>query len=235
MAPVSRSLVFLVLILGVLFIIFAFLIGLLTFGFMPRWLYGLEVLLSVLGVLMIISGIFLALMPGGIVRKEQVLDSWSVLIEKGSGKAEEILKDTENFLKESKVPNVEVERTKIAPGVLKWIIGAEREFLKVRERSTSLQPYNIFIGARDYGENLDVSWYLTFTPSLIDALIYILTLGKFGLKTPSELDLFELQDLSAYATNCHHSLLKAVEKLMLSLNQDPSKISRKSRGFLGVS
>ncbi|RSN76263.1 hypothetical protein [Candidatus Methanodesulfokora washburnensis] len=229
MAPVSRSLVFLVLILGVLFIIFAFLIQLLTFGFVNTgWLYGL-------GILMIISSIFLALMPGGILRKEQVLDSWGILIEKGSGKSEEIFKDTENFLKESKAPNVEAERTKIAPGVMKWIIGAEREFLKVRERSASLHPYNIFIGARDYGENLDVSWYLTFTPSLIDALVYLLTLGRFGLKTPKDLDLFELQDLSAYATNCHHSLLKAVEKLMLSLNQDPSKINRRSRGFLGVS
>jgi hypothetical protein len=61
-----------------------------------------------------------------------------------------------------------------------------------------------------------------------------MTLGIFK-RSLRELDLFDLQDLSAYATNCHHSLLKAIEKLMLSLNQDPSKINRKSRGFLGVS
>jgi hypothetical protein len=225
----SRSLVFLILILGALFIILAFLIELLSFGFVKMgWLYGL-------GILMIISSILLALMPGGIVRKEQVLDSWSILIEKGNGKSEEIFKDAENFLRESKAPNVEVERARIAPGVLKWIIGEEREFLKVREKSASLRPYNIFIGVRDYGENLDVSWYLTFTPSIIDALVYLLTLGRFGFKTTKDLDLFELQDLSAYATNCHHSLLKAVEKLMLSLNQDVSKINRRPRGFLGVS
>jgi hypothetical protein len=48
-------------------------------------------------------------------------------------------------------------------------------------------------------------------------------------------DLFDEQDLRAYVTNVHHSLLKAVENLMLSLKQDPSTIDRKSRGFLGVS
>jgi hypothetical protein len=48
-------------------------------------------------------------------------------------------------------------------------------------------------------------------------------------------DIFDQQDLIAFATSVHHSLLKAVEKLLYSLNQDPSKINRKSRGFLGIS
>jgi hypothetical protein len=51
----------------------------------------------------------------------------------------------------------------------------------------------------------------------------------------SDLDLFDQQDLRTYSTNAHHCLLKAVDKLMLDLNQDPSKIERKSRGFLGIS
>mgnify|MGYP000604337642 CR=1 FL=1 len=106
----------------------------------------------------------------------------------------------------------------------------------VKDRGGRLNPYQIFIGARDYGENLDVSWYLTYRPSLLDALICLITLGIISrMRTPEELDLFDLQDLTAYATNCHHSLLKAVENLMLSLNQDPSKIDRKTRGFLGIS
>jgi hypothetical protein len=50
-----------------------------------------------------------------------------------------------------------------------------------------------------------------------------------------DLDLFDEQDLRAYVTNAHHCLLEAVNKLMLDLNQDPSKIDRKSRGFLGIS
>lgn len=50
-----------------------------------------------------------------------------------------------------------------------------------------------------------------------------------------ELDLFDQQDLTAYVTNTHHCLIEAVEKLMLNMGQDPSKIDRKSRGFWGIS
>ncbi|MEW6675409.1 MAG: hypothetical protein AB1348_05320, partial [Nitrospirota bacterium] len=49
------------------------------------------------------------------------------------------------------------------------------------------------------------------------------------------LDLFDQQDLTAYVTNAHHCLIEAVEKLMLNIGQDPSRIDRKSRGFLGIS
>jgi len=50
-----------------------------------------------------------------------------------------------------------------------------------------------------------------------------------------DLNLFDKQDLTAYITDVHHSLMEAVEKLMLELKQDPSKIDRKARGFLGIS
>jgi hypothetical protein len=220
---------FFALIVGVVFIVLAFLIELSTFGFVRMgWLYAL-------GFLVIISALILGLMPGGILRRDQVLDSWGVLIEGGRGRSEEVFGDTGSFLEKSKAPRVEFERKRMAPGILKWILGVEREFLEVREESLSLRPYRIFIGARDYGENLDVSWYLTYRPTIIDALVYLLTLGRLGMKRLDELDLFELQDLTAYATCVHHCLLKAVEKLMQSLNQDPSKINRRSRGFLGIS
>jgi hypothetical protein len=49
------------------------------------------------------------------------------------------------------------------------------------------------------------------------------------------LDLFQQQDLNAYAVVVHHCLIKAIEKMMAGLGQDTSKIDRKSRGFLGIS
>jgi hypothetical protein len=227
--PVSKPLVLFILILGLLSIALAFLIQLVTFGFANvGWLYAI-------GALLLLSSFTLALAPDGVLRREQVLESWGVLVEGGKGRSEEVLKGAEGFLRESKAPRVQFERRRMAPSVLKWALGVEREFLEVKEGSLSLRPYRIYINARDYGEDLDVSWYLTYRPTLIDALAYLLTLGRFGMKNPSELDLFELQDLRAYTTCAHHCLLKSVEKLLLSLNQDPSKIDRRSRGFLGVS
>ena len=56
--------------------------------------------LTLFGFLMVIGGPYLGLGPGGILRREQVMESWSILIEKGKGKADEVFEDTESFLKE---------------------------------------------------------------------------------------------------------------------------------------
>jgi len=105
----------------------------------------------------------------------------------------------------------------------------------VQDKHFRLKPYQLLLNARDYGNNLNVAWYLTYRLSLIRALLTIIPFVSFIPKTITDLDVFDLQDLTAYNTVCHHSVLSAVEKLMLSLNQDTSKIERKSRGFLGIS
>ncbi len=186
------------------------------------------------GILLIGAGLYLGLRPGGILRKEQVLESWSILIENGQGKYDEVFQDTEDFIKESQAPSLETSKEKMSPGIIGSFIGAKRDFLMVKDRQSSmLSPYQIFISVRDYGNNLDVSWYLTYRPSLFEAFISLFR-SRSALAL-DELDLFELQDLTAYTTVCHHSTLKAVGKLMLALNQDPSNIDKKSRGFLGIS
>jgi len=138
-------------------------------------------------------------------------------------------------------------------------LGAKREFLVVTEtKNPRLKPFQMFINARDYGNNLDISWYLTARASgvqktvsallsipilniiLLPVLLPFLLLGGLAKRVKEkraslDLDLFDEQDLRAYVTNAHHCLLKAVEKLMVALHQDPSKIERKSQGFLGIS
>jgi hypothetical protein len=188
------------------------------------------------GIVMMIVGPIIAYIgykyTGFILRKEEIIDRWGILIEEGKGRADEIFKDTEKFIKESEAPKIVVERREISPTIAKDILGIKRNFLVVTNfENPKLLGYKTFICARDYGNNLDVSWYLTYKLSLLEALLRTFSRGAYSLK----LDLFDEQDLRAYVTNTHHSLLKAVEKLMLSLNQDPSKIDRKSKGFLGVS
>ena len=189
-----------------------------------------------------------------IVKREEVIESWSVLIGGGQGRAEEIFNNTDNFITQTKVPNVKKERKKLAPSLIRGIFGTKRDFLIVTETgSPRLKPFQMFIGARDYGDNLDVSWYLTykagfwvrvlafflmipvvnilFAPfALISGITSMVRERRGGL----DLDLFDEQDLRAYVTNAHHCLLEGVEKLMVDLHQDPSKIDRKSRGFLGI-
>lgn len=192
--------------------------------------------LGLIGLLIIGAGFYLGVGPDGILTKEQVLDSWATLIAKAQGKATDIFQDTEFFIKESKAPSINMERRAIAPGIVRGLMGTTRDFLIITGQDNfRLRPYQIYINARDYGDNLDVSWHLTYKPSFLQSIAAMLPYVNVIPNTLSDLDLFDQQDLRVYTTNAHHCLMKAVEKMMFNLGQDPSKIDRKSKGFLGIS
>ncbi len=194
---------------------------------------SISTIFSYLGILSIGIGLYLVLK--GILRAEQVIDNWSILIEKGNGKAEDIFTIAEAFMISSKAPSLKIHRKEMSPGIIRGILGTSRDFLVATDKNFRLNPYQIFINARDYGNNLDVSWYLTYRLPFWRALLrFIPGFGAASFALES-LDLFDRQDLTAYTTVCHHSTLDAVGKLMLALDQDPSRIDRKSRGFLGIS
>lgn len=170
-----------------------------------------------------------------LISKEQVLGDWAHLIEGAQGRAEEIFKGTEDSLKRAGVSFIEIQRTKLMPKIVRGLLGKKRDFLVIKDKNFRLRPYQVLVNARDYGNNLDVAWYLTYRLSSIRRFLSMIPFVSFIPKAITDLDVFDLQDLRAYNTVCHHSVLSAVEKLMLSLSQDPSKIERKSRGFLGIS
>ena len=188
------------------------------------------------GIIIMGIGIYLGVGPEGILTKEQVLDTWSMLIGGAQGRANEILQNTEGSIKDSQAPSVTMERKPISPGIVRGLLGTERDFLVVTDEARiKLKPYKVFLNARNYGNNLDVSWYLTYKPSLLQSIASLLPFINVISETLNDLDLFDQQDLRAYVTVAHHSMVGAVEKIMLSLNQDASKIDRKSKGFLGIS
>jgi len=188
-----------------------------------------------------------------ILAKEEVIDRWGILISNAEGRSEKIFSDTEQFIGRSGAPDVRVSRRSIAPGLIRGLLGGKRAFLIVSNVSNAnLRPYRMYINARDYGSNLDVSWYVVFQPGPGQKLmafllclpivgLLFLPLYLLGRLTRSRqagflgLDIFDEQDLRAFVTNAHHCVLEAVDTLMLDLGQDPSKIDRQSRGFLGIS
>lgn len=190
-----------------------------------------------------------------VLRREEIIDDWSILISGASGRAQEVFTAARGFIAETKVPNVAVERKEMSPGVIRGMFGIRRDFLVVSETgSRRLKPYQMYINARDYGTNLAVDWYLVYRSGWFVQMLAVLAAIPFlGLlllpftaiaamtqrtmerRGGLDLDLFDTQDLRTYVTNAHHCLLDSVDKLMLSLNQDPSKLERKSRGFLGIS
>lgn len=195
--------------------------------------------LKTLGFLFLAGGIGLlvyGLLPGGILRKEEVTDNWSVLIENATGHAEDVFQTTEERLKASKAPNVLITRRRISPSFTRGIRGVARDFLVVTQiGNRRLDPFQMFINARDYGTNLAIDWHLTYRPTLLQLILMLFFIQTTGKNVLGELDLFDQQDLRTYVTNAHHRLLESVDALMESLNQNPSKIDRKPRGFLGIS
>ena len=178
------------------------------------------------------SGLFWLLHKPEVLRREEVVERWGYLVEGAQGRVEEVFRDIGLFINETKATWIKARRRKVSPSIFKGMLGESRDFLVATDRSNPrLSAYKVYINVRDYGNNLDVSWYLTYKLGFLQSLLYSMTQSKFE---PS-LNLFEEQDLRAYVTLVHHSTLKALEKLMLSLDQDFSKVDRRSKGFLGVS
>lgn len=179
--------------------------------------------------------ILIAMLPD-VLRKDQVIDKWSALIEKANGKGGELMNNTVSLLNESQVPFLHMEKRQVSTGLVTGMLGNDRVFLVLTDmRSFTLKPYQVFMNARDYGLNLDVAWYLTYRPTFWQVVASLLAKSISIPKDISDLNVFDQQDLTAYVANAHHCLLKALERIMFDCGQDPTKLDRKPRGFLGIS
>ena len=160
--------------------------------------------------------------------REKVIDQWSSLVERGAGKDRWVIDKTEELIKQFNAPGVVCSREVVSSG----LFGEKRNFLMVTHQR--LKEYAMFISARDFGRDLDVSWYLTVNPSSFKRAIS----KKLAMGDPNalsmNLDVFAQQDLGAYKTAAHHCVLAAIETLMEELKLDYSSIDRKSKGFLSV-
>ena len=187
-----------------------------------------------------------------LVRKQQIIEEWSLLIQDGQQHGVDIVEKTRELMVRSKAPNITLEEKEVTPGIIRRLFGESRPFLVIsNSTNANLVTYKMYLNARDYGNNLQVSWYVIHWPSYSEAMfkltlfvpflnllvlpIYILLrLPKAHNAGLLDMDFFDMQDLKAYVTNTHHCVLESVDKLLLDLSQDPSKIERKSRGFLGI-
>lgn len=159
-ALLGRTFLILGLTLVIIGIVLAFPLPMLATGFLG-W-----------GIFFFILGI--PLTATNLILKHHIIDNWAYLIEGAQGKAEEIYKGTEDSLKKSGVSSIEMERREVMPGVLRGIFGRRREFLVVKDKHFRLKPYQLLVNARDYGNNLDIAWYLTYRLSFVRWLLSVI-------------------------------------------------------------
>jgi hypothetical protein len=161
------------------------------------------------------------------LKSEMVVQSWSALVDGGAGKDQWVLDQTERRIKEASPPPVSSRREAVSSG----LFGEKRNFLIVTHKA--LREYEMFIGARDFGQHLDVAWYVTVNPSSLKRAISKRIRGNPSALS-QEIPVFAQQDLSAYIELADNCLQKTVNQLLDELKLDYSTIDRKSKGVLNI-
>ena len=204
-------------------------IGLVVLG-----LFFLLVQATTFGLLLLLVGVVVAALGfrgGGVLRRQQVIERWDTLLDGAQGHGARVVGTTVSELGRMQLPAVRWAQAALSPGVLRGLIGDTRSFLVVNHTANPrLKTYRMYVNVRDYGTNLQTSWFLTFQPPFWKRMR--------NTYTPSlnlGLDLFDEQDLRAYVTAVHHAFLAAVVELLASQGKDASSLNRTSRGFLGIS
>jgi len=182
------------------------------------------------------------------LKNEKIVQQWSSLIGGAQGKGEEFTKFVIKNLQEVGAPNLKAEYMGVSLGMLSEMFKGNRRFLVVDNRY--FKGYRAFIGARDYGKQLSVSWYLTFeetfwskiTKIVVKSplsiillfpfvwLIKILHLGR-GSVIPELMDLFDLEEFNCYISTVQTAVKGATNSLLHDLNLDFTKVDVRSRGF----
>jgi hypothetical protein len=180
-----------------------------------------------------------------VLKEDKVLEKWAQLVPNAQGRGNQIIEETAKAVQTSNAPGVRAEMArvypKIAPGLLdkqfsNYVEKQGRDYLMIT--NDNIKSMRLLIGAQDYGNSLNISWYLVCEPNTLSKVF-----GAFSGKTSSDgskwspfiTDLFMEEELTAYTTLTHHCVLSAVEALMLNLGQDFSRVDRKSKGFMGIS
>jgi hypothetical protein len=167
------------------------------------------------------------------LKDEKLIDSWGVVMESGAGKQEHVLAYTKQRLHSSELPGVQWQDVEVQPGMIKGFFGKRRDYLMVT--CQGLKDYRMYVGARDYGKHLDVSWFLTVEPGFFKSAFSSMLAHGNPKALSFALDIFDNQDLRAYVTSVHRCAVRqAVEQVGQELNQDTSGYNWRSKGALEV-
>jgi len=159
---------------------------------------------------------------------EKVLERWAGLVQGGAGRSEWLIDKTIELLSATDLQNLFYKREPVRTGMF----SDPRDFLILTYGT--LREYAMFIGARDFGKDLDVAWFLTVNPGFLKRAISKKLTGGNPNALSMDIDLFAQQDLQAFKLVADTCLQKAVDILLDELKLDHSTIDRKSKGFLSV-
>lgn len=182
------------------------------------------------------------------IKEDKVLDEWNNIVANAKARADEFYRNVARAIDEAKIPNIAYAKKEVS------FSRALRPFLVMT--NTQFRGYEMFVGALDYGEHLNVMWYFTLdTPELhkarraqrhgrsdasIGAQAMANRIGnKFGKSDNwvalDKLTMLDKQEIEAWAGEVHRIVLDEVKRMMDELHLDFSKVDTHTKGFLNIS
>ena len=172
------------------------------------------------------------------LKSQNIVERWFAAIGGANGEGEKVLRAFMSRVEEAGIPDIVAEKIKMntglasAPSKSMFSLGINRSMREMIEiKNETMLGWLIYVGARDYGKQLLVSWYLVADEKELPRTAKAI----FGAESMMELGLFKTEELSAFVTIIHEALKSAVSDSMKELNLDFTKVDTHTRGFLNIS
>lgn len=187
----------------------------------------------------------------GIIYKGQIIEQSSKLISDAAGRGESLLTDIQGLIEEPRMLDVMIRRRGMSPGIMRGITGGKRSHAVITNTNNpNLKPFKVYLGVRDHGSSLLITWYVALQPNWAERLkAFFLSIPLLGLlflpfhflgrlicanrSGILDLDTFDEIDLAAFITTVNNCLLDSVDRLMEELGQNLS-MADSPQGFLGI-
>ena len=161
----------------------------------------------------------LSLKDGKIVRE------WSSMLPECQAEGPGLVETIQRKLAAYEIPGLSWKEESASTGFMKSMMGKRRDFLVVRTEQFS--EWLVCIGARDYGRFLNVVWYLTASPKFLNKMRGI----GLGDVFVDELDVFDQQDVNAFAAVTRMATVSATEEFAEKRDLDLQRLDRQARGL----
>jgi len=190
------------------------------------------VLLVLVVVALIIAGVLTVPWlgrKGGVFRMNlkdsKIVQRWSAMLPNCQGEGPGLTKSVQETLASYEVPGLSWKEESASTGFLKGMMGKRRDVLVVRNEQFS--EWLVCVGAQDYGRFLYVTWYLTTSPKLLNKVRSVAA----GDVLVDELDVFDQQDVEAFASVTRMAVRVATDHLAEKHQIDLERLERQARGL----
>ena len=155
----------------------------------------------------------------------KIAREWSTMLPECQAEGPGLVGTIQKKLAAYEVAGLSWQEESASTGFMKSMLGKRRDFLVVR--TEQFPEWLVCVGAKDYGRFLNVVWYLTVSPKFLNKMRGV----GAGTILTDELDVFDQQDVSAFAAVTRMATVTATEELAEKRDLDLQRLERQVRGL----